>query len=198
MYLAKIFIGFLTVQFFFTWSVRAEEEESHGQAGTAGAVENYSGKQSLDWVEVQKKLAELKGKLDSQSNVVEGLILARAQAPAKEKVKRSEEIEVEHRKLQKLTEDYNQRSVEYETKYPEKGVKGVRTYQRLDTKSIDAMENDMTLDGRLSKLHNKVIHQYPHATKNKNSKKSVTKERKEKGEPVIVEKDVTDQIILQK
>lgn len=175
--------------------------QEHGEsAPVEGATEkDFSGKQSLDWMEFQQKLAEQKGKLDSQKIVVEELIAAKSHVPADQRIEAAEELQIEHRKLLKMIDDYNQRSAEYETKFPEKGVKVARIYKRVDPKSIESIENDMTLEGRLSRLHGKVIRQYPRSANQSKDAKSKNKGHGQPAPPTKpVEKDVTDQIILQK
>ncbi len=162
----------------------------------------FSGKQSQDWTEIQTKLAALKGKVDSQQAIVEELILQKEHLKGDELSKKIELIKLEHQKLQQQIVNYNELNKTYQTKFPEKGLKEPRIYKRIDPQSIEHIENDMTLDGRLVRLYQKVLKQYPDKTKKViQVKKKLNEAPAPSKEAPPLSKDsngVTDQIILQK
>lgn len=202
MYLARFLLPCI---FVFSFAI-AEDSEPSFQS------DKYSGKQTQDWTDVQKRLAEKKAKLDTQAKLVENLIIEIAQMPQSEKLKKNPDLQIEHQKMQKLVEEYNQLSVVYQTKFPERGVKESRIYKRAASKCIEGIENELTLEGRLTNLHSKVIRQYPRSALSADSSVQVADQvveqkldlkKKKKSKPAIqikpaVEKDVTEQIILQK
>ncbi len=198
MYLVKFFLPYL---FIINFAI-AEDGETIIQS------DKYSGKQTQDWADVQKRLAEKKAKLDTQTKLVEYMIIDISHMPQSEKMKKNPDLQIEHQKLQKLVAEYNQLSTDYETKFPERGVKESRIYKRVDNKSIEGIENELTLEGRLTNLHNKVIRQYPRSAQSADSTVQITdpkfddKKKKKSNSPVQIkpalEKDVTEQIILQK
>ncbi|MBC7421525.1 MAG: hypothetical protein H7328_12430 [Bdellovibrio sp.] len=195
MYLVKIILT--TLLFAQLVFAQSEEEVSAADAGTKA----YSGKQSSEWADVQKKLADAKAKLEAQDILVKNLIIEKSQSTGSEQNNKNEQIQVEHRKLQKMTDDYNLLRSDYETKFPEKGVKESRIYNRAEVKSIEGMQSDLTLEGRLNKLHNKVISQYPRSANPEPAVKKSSDAKNKKAIPapaVKSEKEVTEQIILQK
>lgn len=212
-------------------------ESAHGSSGAATAAGSvvspqYSGKQNQDWAEIQTKLATLKAKLDAQEAVVKSLMgssshgSASHQAPSggehgapsaagnggagasSANVNSSEVLKAEHKKWQNLILEYNTVQHEYETRYPEKGVKELRVYKRIEPSEIEDTQKEMTLEGRVNQLHQKIVKQYRPAiepvVKSKKIKKNdlikseggdekLSLPKKNKTEP-----SVTDQIILQK
>lgn len=123
--------------------------------------EDYSGKQSADWEKIQLELSTVKGKLESQTSVVKNLIEAKNSLKGVALDLKLDELKTEYHKLKKYTEDYNRMNQEYLTKFPERGTKVHRTYKRLKTKSLQAIENEMTVQGRVNRLHSKILTQYP-------------------------------------
>ncbi len=194
MYLIKAFLLMLFV------SLSAFAQKEAPAEGAVPEVKAYSGKQSFEWTDVQKKLAEQKAKLEAQETLVKNLIVEKSHASGSSQNNKNQEIQTEHRKLQKMTEDYNQLSSDYETKFPEKGVKENRIYNRLEVKTIDGIKGDLTLEGRLNKLHSHVLSQYPRANKPKSvvKKNSNTIKKIKSAEPVVQEKDVTEKIVVEK
>ena len=125
---------------------------------------NYSGKQDQTWEVIQTKLGALKTKMDSQTMLVNTLVAEKAALKNSEDVaKKAEDLKIQHHKLETLVLDYNKLNEEYLTKFPERGLKVKRIYQRVKLKTLDSFEDDFTLRGRLNKLHGKVLRQYPGA-----------------------------------
>ncbi len=229
----KIIFLFLAVyQFAIASEHEAPAASEHG-GGAAPVAKEYSGKQSQDWSEVQTKLAALKAKVDAQEIVVKSLIQpagaggheaaasgGHESAPAtghgaegaaaaeSHAANKFEQLKKEDEKLQTLIKQYNKLNTEYETKFPEKGLKESRIYRRSDSQSAEPIENGASsYEVKLKLLQNKILQQYPKAAKaSVHAKKARTHnvENKSKSTENSVEKQtppsggVTDQIILQK
>lgn len=174
---------------------------AQAETESAEAEKPYSGKQSSEWTEVQKKLSDYKSKLQAQDALVKSLISEKTKASVSSQRIKSKEIQLEHRKLKEMTEEYNRLSSEYDTKFPEKGVKENRIYKRTDVKSIEGIENELTAEGRLNKLHMRVLQQYPGVRK---AVPKIKKSESSKSEPepiaapIVNEKDLSEPIIFQK
>jgi hypothetical protein len=187
--------------------------------GTANSAEvEYSGKQSQEWSEVQAKLAALKGKVDSQEAVVKALIAEKEHLTGTDLNAKIEQLKVENHKWQALNIEFKKLRLEYETKFPEKGLKGSRIYKRIDPQSVEVVDDDLSFDGRLQSLHKKIIQQYPATAKQIEQEKEAKKKAeilKRKPKKMLKEKkttqiestdlkklkkedDITEQIILQK
>lgn len=161
----------------------------------------YSGKQSSDWEKIQLDLGTVKGKLEAQTGVVKNLIEAKNQLKGEALDLILEELKNEYQKLQKTTDDYNKLNQEYLTKFPERGTKVSRVYKRIKTKTLQAFENELTIRGRVGRLHNKILSQYPNsniAPKKSRVKSQIQDKTKIDNSKKPDADDVTDQIKLKK
>lgn len=159
----------------------------------------YSGKQSSDWEKAQADLGTIKGKLESQEVLVANLISGKKQLSGEALALKMEELKKEYIKLKMLTEEYNKLNLEYLTKFPERGIKEKRIYKRIKTKSLQALEEDLTVQGRVNRLQNKILNQYPNANLT-DKKKKINSEKKaeiENSKNSDVD-EVTEQIIFNK
>jgi hypothetical protein len=156
--------------------------------------EIYSGKQDQNWEVVQTQLTALKGKLDAQAAVVQNLISEKMNLKGEALQQKIEVIKKEHQVYEKLVFDYNNKNEEFLTRYPERGLKEKRIYKRVKIKSLDSFEDDLTLRGRMNKLHNKVLRQYPKSFTEKNKNQSKTASEATKS----VSGDVTNSIKFNK
>lgn len=176
-------------------SLRAEEPAAESASDEA----NYSGKQDQTWEVVQTKLGAMKTKLDSQTAVINSLIAEKASLSNGDEVaKKNEELKKQHAKFEEMVGDYNRLNDEYLTKFPERGTKEKRVYQRLKMKTLDSFEDDYTLRGRLNKLHSKVLRQYPGSVAPPIVKKTKKTDPKPASATQVQGNDVTDQIELKK
>ena len=189
MYLTK----FLLVLTLLSCTTFANEEHEKAE-GAAPVNEAYSGKQDQSWEAVQAEVGALKAKLDAQAIVVQNLIAEKENLKGEALSEKIDQIKKEHLKYEKLVFDYNVKNEEFLTRYPERGLKEKRIYKRVKTKSLSSFEDDVTLRGRMNKLHNKVLRQYPQAfkgEKNKNESTGADKSKSKSG-------DVTEAIKFDK
>ena len=187
-----IFCGFVQAQ---------EVGSDEAQSGQTIVNKSYSGKQSLEWEKIQTKLGALKGKLDAQMNLVEALTANSPDAKDVNSAIKLQDLKREHLKLQKMIVDYNELNIAFLTKYPERGIKESRIYNRVKSKALQLNEKDETLDARAKRLHAKIMSQYsqPSLKNSSNNKKSQGVSKKNSEEVQKTDKnDVTDQIIFEK
>lgn len=187
--LFNIFL-FLTVPSF------AQEEPN-----SAYLNKDYSGKQSAEWEKIQLELSTVKGKLEAQTTLVKNLIEAKNSLKGEALDLKLDELKTEYQKLRKYSEDYNRMNQEYLTKFPERGTKVRRTYKRLKTKSLQALENEMTVQGRVNRLHAKILTQYPKPKVTAKKPKATLKSRDATANESLKapeKDDVTEQIQLKK
>lgn len=181
--------------------LRAQEKGQASEENKSTQIsrdKTYSGKQSLEWEKIQTKLGAMKGKLDAQMNLVEALIADKQKITDETSITKMQDLKKEHLKLQKMIEDYNQLNLEFLTKYPERGVKEIRVYNRVKSKGLRAYEKNETIAERAQRLHHKVLAQYSkESTKNKKlSSPGSTNETE--GRQKNDKSDVTDQITFEK
>lgn len=140
----------------------------HGEASPQDT--NFSGKQTQQWSEVQAKLSALKSKVEAQENLVKSLTVDSTGSATESRealAARIEQLKKEHQKLQALTAEYNKMNLEYETKFPERGLKESRIYKRFDPQTVQPDKSVTSgYEERLQQLQNKIMRQYPKATEN--------------------------------
>jgi hypothetical protein len=195
---------FIFLLFIFLNSI-ASAQTTESTLGAALPEKEFSGQQNEKWITVQKSLLELKIKVDAQKNTVADLLKSKKNNEAKISQEEIALLKKEYARLQSLTNDYNEMLVDFQFRFPEKGLESGRKYIRLENQSIEEMESTPTIQGRLKKLNKKIKKQYqeeltePDQTKSKGSA--------QQGQKIPVgskttdtEKttDVTEQIILVK
>lgn len=175
----------------------AAEAEASGQL-----QKDYSGKQDLAWEKVQTQLAAIKAKLDLQESLIRKLTADKTQYTGKNSAAKIEELKKEHQELGRLTEEYTRLNLEYQTKFPERGIKESRLYKRVKSKSSEGYEEDESIQGRIDRLHTKILNQYSSTNnklKNKNLKDpaQLPKNKVENPNKKNTE-EITDQLLLKK
>ena len=165
------------------------------------ADKDFSGAQNSDWEKTQSELGDAKGKLDTQVGLVKTLIAEKNLLKGEALALKIDELKKVYKKLEAITQEYNRINLEYLTKFPERGVKEKRIYKRIQLKSLQNFEVDVTLQGRVNKLHKKILNQYPGANieiKNKQSNSQDKSNIKKEESSKTKENDVTDQINFKK
>ncbi len=221
----KIFIVIIwTLQFTYASEHGAPPPAEHGapaageHGGAASPEATYSGKQSQQWSEVQTKLGAAKTKMEAQEGVVKSLMSAghggsgekasgghEAPAASAHAENNIELLKKENEKLSKLVSEYNRLNSEYETRYPEKGLKEGRVYKRIDPQGSAPLENAGTAyEFKSQKLQTKILKQYPKSAAELGKRKSKVLKKQEALSPKEAlpgaksGDGVTEQIILQK
>lgn len=114
-----------------------------------------------EWVEIQSRLQVLKAKLGAKEKTVRELIAAKHKSPDRESF---EHLKKEHAELKQLAEEYERQRNVLRYRYPEKGLKDDRKYQRMEVKSLSDMEDQVGMQAVLQKVQNKVLRQYGSST----------------------------------
>jgi hypothetical protein len=129
--------------------------------GAEGVKEKeFSGRQNEKWIEVQNELVKLKTKVDAQSVIVENLLKSKKHNSGKVSREEIEELKKEYEKLKELTEEHNKVLVDFQFRFPEKGLETGRKYIRIENQSMEQMENNTTFEGRLKRLYLKIKKQF--------------------------------------
>lgn len=201
-------MSWIRVIFFFLIFFLAGHVFANSSEKNVSVEKDYSGKQTQEWQEIQTKVQAAKGKLEQQEIIVKGLLESKHVTGAhgsqaanqteseQEKVKT---LKTEHQKLLKLTKEYNELRDQLETRFPEKSAKEGRIYNRINPASLDVIENDMSIEGRLRRIDRKLSEKFPKSAIPKeghaDSRAKASNRVKKKIKPAP---EVTDSIILQK
>ncbi len=207
MFLNKLVVILVTIFIVSTFAQEESEKKMPAKKDSAKANETkiYSGKQNEEWLTVQNQLTTLKGRVGNQKKLVENLIIQKEAVKGAQQAAVIDELKKAHLELIRLIGQYNEISTTFETKFPEKGGSLGRVYKRIDPANIDAMENKMTIEGRLQKLDRTIKNKYSKSPKKDEAENQTVKKSKKnvintEAGPQLKPLDVqvTDQIILQK
>lgn len=164
---------------------QGEKKEEGGQA--AEPV-----KESVKpWVPIEAKIQELSSRIRSKKESLEKLLEEKNHLPAnsphvKETLK---QILKEHAELKQAAEDYQKNVNQLNYRFPERNAKAKRSYDRIEVKSIDEMEQAMGVDGKLSRNVKKMRSQYHGDKQTEDTHNEKSLEPKKENKPKSIEDD---------
>lgn len=196
--LKKIFLSFLflLVGQAQIWASEEPKKETKEVAGEQKPVENYSGRQTQEWVELLNQLNGSKAKMEAQKKVVDELLLTKQKTT--DVVKTQEVIKKlteEHKKLNEYILEYESTRNKLRYRYPEKGIKELRVYERAETRSLNDYENSFSVEAKLTHAVEKMRKKYDRQSDSDKAKQEKIKIEK-KNESIKKNPQVTDTIIL--
>lgn len=114
------------------------------------------------WIAIEAKIQELSSKIKSKEESLQKLLEEKNHMPensphVKETLKL---ILKEHAELKNLADDYKKNISMLNYRYPERNAKTGRSYDRIEVKSINEMEQAMGVDGKLNRNIKKMRTQY--------------------------------------
>ncbi|KHD87401.1 MAG: hypothetical protein OM95_14515 [Bdellovibrio sp. ArHS] len=187
----KISFTFLTL----TTMAFANEEApaEHGAAPAAPAKEIKSSEDS--YAVVQARVQALEAKVRSAETEIQKLITEKQQTKDSSRVAEIiNQMKSLHKDLNANVKEYDQQRALLKYRYPEKGLTEKREYERIEVKSIEEMETQMSLGNTVKKTLQKVRMQYEKPEKNELGTALVEEKKKSpESAPRIV-----DPIILKK
>lgn len=135
------------------------------QNGVANSEEKkpaQPAKAAPGWLVYENKVQELTSKIKSKEDSLQKLILEKNQlSPQSPRVKEVIGLIVkEHNELKKLAEDYKKNLSILNYRYPERNAQGNREYDRIEVKSVDQIESDLGISGKLNRNLQKMRSQY--------------------------------------
>lgn len=102
-----------------------------------------------------------------------------------------------HKQLQKDAKEYDQQRALLRYRYPEKGLTEKREYERMEVKSLEDMESQMSLSSSVKRTMKKVRNQYqtPEEVKAHNAKEQA---KKKADDQKAKSPELTDPVIMKK
>lgn len=170
------------------------EEPAPAAGETAAPKERRTSEAS--YAEVQAKVSGLEAKIRSAEDEIAKLIAEKQHTTSPERTNQivSEMVKL-HREMQANAREYDQQRSLLKYRYPEKGTGGEkREYERIEVKTLDEMEDSLSLSSSVNKTLKKVRTQYEKPDMPVKSEKKTSKKSKEKTEepaltaPVILKK----------
>lgn len=173
----------------------APAEKKEGDAPAAPVQERRTTEASYN--EVLAKVSALEAKVHSAEAEIEKLIEEKQHT---KDPKRAQEIITQmvtlHHEMKKNVKEYDQQRSLLKYRYPEKSGAEKREYERLEVKSLDEMEDAMSLSSSVNKTLKKVRRQYVAPDESTAGKKEARSGKKKNGEAVTP--DLAAPVILKK
>lgn len=143
--------------------VAAEGHSGSANAAAGGvAKETFeSGRQSMEWVELVNKVGAAKAKVEAQRSVMVQLLDKKKSIEKQDELTKHVAImSEENKKLHKLIDEYEEQRNLLQYRFPEKGITELRKYERMDKKSLEEFETELSVEGLLQKSVGKMKKQF--------------------------------------
>lgn len=160
----------------FSWSPSLASEgapkSEEKKAEEGGGSEHGGGgasKKKNEFMEVQSQVAALQAKVKAQSDMVINLIQHKAHEKNPAKIAEiNQELSHAYKELTETNKQYEQKRALFLYRFPEKGLKTAdRRYQRIEMKSLQDMEKQVTLDSKIKVSLEKAKTKYHYQKKSK-------------------------------
>lgn len=166
----KILYNVFLLLFVNSLTALASGGEGHKAEDPKGAKkeENFSGRQTQEWVDHLNQLNAAKAKMDAQKKVVDDLLVVKHHTTEPAKLQEViTKLSEEHKKLNTDIHEYEKMRNTVRFRFPEKGVKELRTYERAEIKSLNEYENSFSVETKLSQTVEKMREKYKSQDKKK-------------------------------
>lgn len=169
------------------WTLSLQAKEGSGASAESAPAATAETKRNPEWMDLNTSLQTLKTKIKMSEDAIEKLIDEKQKTKGeKQSAEIVKNLKLEYKVLKETTEEYEQKRNQLRYRFPEAGVTDEREYERLEVKSLEEMENELTLGGRLKKTFARVKKQYPKSAqeiqkKEKEEKKSHKSSEKHEG-----------------
>lgn len=178
----KAFIPVLLVGLLAFANEDAKKEEAPAKEGEK-KEEAKTEKKEDGWQEVSARVQALKAKVETHEKNIQALVQEKATSHSEARLSEIvKQLVLEHKSYMEASKEYDRERAFLMYRFPEKGVKGDRKYERLEVKSLEEMESQMSLEGRVRGVLTKVRKQYPVKEESvKEGETGATKTKKRKG-----------------
>ena len=149
----------------FSLNVFANEAPPAAVGGKGEAKQPGDDKGLPEWVMIEAQIATLESKIGAKEENIKKIIEEKKKI-SDDSPKAKELIDAlisEHNEMKKYVSDYEKQRTLLKFRFPERGIKADRKYQRKEMKSLEAMEDEFSLEGKLNKNIRKMRRQFPKA-----------------------------------
>lgn len=172
-----------------------KEESSGGEHGAPAAAPKEVKTAEETYAVVQARVQGLEAKVHSGEAEIQKLILEKQHTTDPEKVNEIiRQMMTLHKDVANTLKEYDQQRALLKYRYPEKGQVEKREYERIELKSIEDMETQMSLGSSVKRTLKKVRSQYGEPGKHHEETASESKQKQIK-EP---QPGLVDPVILKK
>lgn len=134
----------------------------HGEGGGEAKAEKKEIKSAEDsYTVVSSRVQALEAKIHSGKEEIEKLIAEKQHTSNPQRVNEIvRQMMTLHNEVQKNTREYDQQRSLLKYRYPEKSTADKREYERIEVKSLEDMESEMSLGSSVNRTLKKVRMQY--------------------------------------
>ncbi len=134
------------------------EEAGKGPAPAKGPLD-VTRQEVLD---LQARLQGLKAKILSKKDALKKLIGEKQTIKDEKKsVEVFNNMKTEYKEMRTAIKEYDEQLAVLNYRYPEKGLTKERQYERIEIKTLDEMEREFSLEGKIKKTMVRVRQQFP-------------------------------------
>lgn len=179
-----------------SYANEAPPAEAKAEGGAEGKKEDAKKGAEEEWPKVQSEVQVLQAKVRQSEELIKKLSEDKQKAPDDaSKAAIAQQMVAEYKILQQSLKDYEIKRNYLIYRFPEKGRKDARKYQRIELKPLEEMENQHTLESRINNVMRKVRKQYGEEPKEQGAggKPGDSAEKKK-----LKDMDLTEPVILSK
>ena len=174
--------------------ISAQEKEAAPAAETK--VKEEKGPTHQEILNLQARLQGLKATIKSKSEQLKKLISEKqGLKDEKKSVEIFNSMKAEYKDLQVAIKEYDEQLSILNYRYPEKGLNKERKYERIEVKTLDQIESEFSLEGKVKKTMNLVRQQFPE--KNGTSKKLKSDEKDVPSQPKATTKETSRSLVTE-
>ena len=134
-------------------------------AKAAKPVKDEKASAQQEVLDLQARLQGLKTKISAKKENLKKLIIEKqGMKDEKKSLEIFKEMKSEYKEMETSIKDYGEKLALLHYRYPEKGLIKERKYERIEIKSLDEMENEFSLQGKIKKSMARVRQQFPQKT----------------------------------
>lgn len=161
----------------------AESAKTAEGGKPAGPAKDDKVSAQQEVLDLQARILGLKAKITSKKDNLKKLVTAKqGLKDEKKSLEIFNEMKSEYKEMQTAIKDYDEKISLLHYRYPEKGLNKERKYERIELKTLDEMEKEFSLQGKIKKTLARVRQQFP-------DKKDAFKNSKEvQSEPLFMPK----------
>ncbi len=128
-------------------------------------------------LDLQARLMGLKTKITAKKDNLKKLVAEKqGLKDEKKSLEIFNEMKTEYKEMQISIKDYDEQIALLNYRYPEKGLNKERKYERIEIKSLDEMEKEFSLQGKIKKTMARVRQQFPEKKNSSKNSKDVQSE----------------------
>ena len=185
----------LCLNFFFVGFMAKANDHEAPPAEHGGGGEEAKKEEKSEWQTIQARVATLETKIQSAEEEIKKLVGEKAHTKDPKKIQEIiGQMKTLHNEMKVNAKEYEQQRALLKYRFPEKDQTGARVYERIEVRSIEDMETQMSLGTSVKRTLKKVRTQYVAPEKRAHVEKVEQAKENKKDKPP----SLTEPVILKK